>query len=78
MDRKAFVQLAQKASLYEKDNIPAEVAVCYDGVEYIPKAYLLGFRNGEPMHSCILLDKNRNSIVEASLDRIEHKSNGGE
>lgn len=66
MERKRYLELCQKNSVYEKS-----VLVLYDGIEYYPKKIQVWFDNkGKTKNTAILLGKNLNTIVEASLERV--------
>ena len=67
MERKRFLELCQKNSVYEKS-----VLVLYDGCEYYPKKIQVWFdKKGKTKNTAILLDKNLNCVVEANLEKVD-------
>lgn len=76
MDRKLYLELCQKVSVLKngvcgiKENVPNELKVIHNGIEYYPTAYELSFDKGKPTHTAILHDLKANSIVNASLEMV--------
>ena len=76
MDRKLYIELCQKAAVLKngicgiKENVPDELKVIHDGIEYYPISYELSFDNGKPTHKAILHDLKANSIMTANLERV--------
>lgn len=76
MDRKLYLELSQKVSVLKngicgiKENVPDELKVIHNGIEYYPISYELSFNNGKPTHTAILHDLHTNSITNASLERV--------
>lgn len=76
MDRTEFLQMAQKVSVLKngicgiKENVPDELKVIHNGIEYYPISYELSFDNGKPTHKAILHDLKANSIMTANLERV--------
>ena len=67
MERKRYLELCQRNAVYEKSTL-----VLYDENEYYPQKIQVWFdKKGKTKNTAILLDKNSNSIVEASLERID-------
>lgn len=65
MDRNHFLKLAQKFS----EGKP--VIVLLEGTKYFPVAYKMNFCNGTPKNRAILMDQNRNSIIEVPMERVD-------
>lgn len=53
-----------------KENVPNELKVIHNGIEYYPTAYELSFDKWKPTHTAILHDLKENSIVNASLEIV--------
>ena len=76
MDRKLYLELSQKVSVLKngicgvKENVPNELKVIHNGIEYYPVSYKLSFDNGKPTHTAILHDLKANSITSADLERV--------
>ena len=76
MDRKLYLELCQKVSVLKngvcgiKENVPDELKVIHNGIEYYPTAYELSFDKGKPVHTAILHDLKANSITNADLGRV--------
>lgn len=70
MDRKEFLLMCQRASLFDLKEIPEEYIVISDGIKYIPIGYELKFNKGEPRHTAILQDRKSNSIIYARLESV--------
>ena len=77
MDRKLYLELCQKVSVLKngicgiKENVPDELKVIHNGIEYYPVSYKLSFDNGKPTHTAILHDLKANSITNADLGKVE-------
>ena len=81
MDRKLYLELSQKVSVLKngicgiKENVPDELKVIHNGIEYYPTAYELSFDKGQPVHTAILHDLKANSITRADLGKVtKHES----
>ena len=76
IERTLFLQMCQKCSVLPsgicgiKQNVPDELKVIHNGIEYYPVAYELSFENGKPEHTAILHDLYANSTTEADLERV--------
>lgn len=76
IERKTYLELCQKVSVLKngicgiKENVPDELKVIHNGIEYYPISYELSFNNGKPTHTAILHDLHTNSITNASLERV--------
>ena len=76
MDRKLYLELCQKVSVLKNglcgiiENVPDELKVIHNGIEYYPVSYKLSFDNGKPTHTAILHDLQANSITSADLERV--------
>ena len=77
MQRDIFLQMCQKVSVLKngicgiKENVPDELKVIHNGIEYYPTAYELSFDKGQPVHTAILHDLNTSSITSADLGKVE-------
>lgn len=80
MQRNLYLQLCQKCSVLPsgilgiKENVPDELKVVHNGQIYIPVAYELSFKNGEPQHRAILRDLCSNSITYKKLERVKNNA----
>ena len=77
MDRTEFLQMAQKVSVLKngicgiKENVPNELIVVHDDIQYYPVAYQLSFDNkGNVRHTAIVHDLKVNCITYADLKRV--------
>lgn len=78
MERKHYIELCQKVSVLKngicgiKENVPDELMVVYNGINYYPVAYELSFDDkGNARHTAILHDLNANSIINADLRKVK-------
>ena len=78
MDRKLYLELCQKVSVLKngicgiKENVPDELKVIHNGIEYYPTAYELSFDKGQPVHTAILHDLKANSIMNADFRNVKN------
>jgi len=57
-----------------KEKVPDRLRVIYDGTEYYPVAYELGFRqDGSVRHTAIIHEMKAHSIIYAELAKVEAK-----
>lgn len=76
IERNGFLRMCQKVSMLKseicgiKQNVPDELKVIHNGIEYYPTAYELSFDKGQPVHTAILHDLKANSIVNVDLERV--------
>ena len=76
MQRTEYLELCQKVSVLKsgicgiKENVPNELKVIHNGIEYYPTAYELSFDNGKPVHTAILHDLKANSIMNVDLGNV--------
>ena len=76
MQRDVYLKLCQKVSVLPsgvfgiKQNVPDDLKVIHNGIEYYPISYKLSFDNGRPTHTAIIHDLRANSIVDADLEAI--------
>ena len=76
MNRTTYLELCQKVSVLKngicgiKENVPDELKVIHNGIEYYPVSYKLSFDNGKPTHTAILHDLKANSIMNADLEKV--------
>lgn len=81
MDRQHYLSLCQKCStipkgLHEaKTNIPAELLVKYDEINFYPLGYKITFDNGKTRHTAIWGSLRGNYIVECGLQKVEGVQN---
>ena len=78
MHRTAYLELCQKVSVLKngicgiKENVPDELMVVYNGIEYYPTSYELSFDDkGNVRHTAILHDLKANSIINADLRKVK-------
>ena len=78
MRRDIFLQLCQRVSVLKngicgiKENVPDELMVVYNGINYYPVAYELSFDDkGNARHTAILHDLKANSIINADLRKVK-------
>lgn len=81
MDRTEFLRMVQECSMLKgeinnlKQNVPDELRVRNNGIEYYPVGYRLMFDNrGQAIHTAILHDLSWNSVTECELIRVERVS----
>ncbi len=76
VQRDIFLQMCQKVSMLKNglcgiiENVPDELKVIHNGIEYYPVSYELSFDNGKPTHTAILHDLKANSIMNADLEKV--------
>lgn len=71
MDRKIYLEKCRQASM-AAGNPQKRCKVRYDGNEYYPQEYLLGFRqNGTVIHTAVLHDVKANAVCYVPLDKVE-------
>ena len=76
MNRDEYLKMCQKVSVLKngicgiKENVPDELKVIHNGIEYYPVSYKLSFDNGKPTHTAILHDLKANSIMNADLQKV--------
>ena len=77
VDRTVFLQMCQKVSVLKngicgiKENVPNELKVIHNGIEYYPVAYELSFDDkGNVRHTAILHDLKANSIMNVDLGKV--------
>ena len=78
IERIEFLRMCQKVSVLKngvcgiKENVPDELMVVYNGINYYPVAYELSFDDkGNARHTAILHDLNANSIINADLTKVK-------
>ena len=77
IDRKTYLEMCQKCAVIPdrvmgiKENVPKDLRVIFDDIEYYPFGYSLCFdRYGNTIHCAILHDLKANSITNAPLERV--------
>lgn len=77
MERKLLLELVQKVSILPsgvcgmKEDVPIELQVKSDNINYYPVGYLITYNNGKPVHTAVLHDLKANCIVNAKLETVE-------
>ena len=77
IDRTEFLKLCQKVSalpettMHIKTEIPPELTVLYEGVQFYPIAYEMSFKGGISQHTAILHDMKAHSIVKVDLEKVK-------
>jgi hypothetical protein len=78
VDRNLYLKMCQKCAVLPdgimgiKQDVPKELRVVHNEIEYYPFGYTLYFDNqGNPCHCAILHDLKANSITHASLKNVE-------
>lgn len=78
MDRATYINLCQQTARLSTGTmgipkeVPEQLRVTYNGVEYYPVAYTIRFdREGKPVHECELHALEANSVTVAPLGGIE-------
>lgn len=68
MERKRYLELCQKYA------VGCDVRVLYKDTEYHPYRYELGFDDkGKSIHTAILMDKNKGSLLCCWLKDVEEE-----
>lgn len=77
MERKQFLEMCQKVStlpettMHIKTEIPPELTVLYEGIQFYPIAYEMSFKDGISQHTAILHDMKAHSIVKVDLEKVK-------
>ena len=77
IDRKEFLQICQRVSvlpettMHIKTEIPPELTVLYEGIQFYPIGYEISFKSGNPQHTAILHDMKAHSIVKVDLEKVK-------
>ena len=77
MNRKEFLEICQKASalpettMHMKTQIPPELTVLCDGIQFYPIGYEMTFKRGISQHTAILHDMKANGVIYADLQKVE-------
>ena len=81
MDRKAYLNLCREAAALPggiegiKKDVPGRLRVRYDGKEYYPVKYELGFEaDGTVTHTAVLHELNANAWHYVPLGKVEEKA----
>lgn len=68
MERKQYLELCQKYA------VGGDIGVKYKDTEYHPYRYELGFDDkGNTIHTAILMDKNKHSVLCCALKEVKEK-----
>lgn len=70
-NRDKFIELVQKCSVLNWQNLPQELTVTRNGAFYYPCGYLLTYTQGKPRHIAALHDIKANSLLWEGLEAIE-------
>lgn len=75
MERKTYLKLCQKVALLpdnvEAKDVPKDLRVVYDGIEYYPTEYILWFDlDGNPRHSATIHSMNTKTILRVPLEKL--------
>ncbi len=72
MDRTEYIKTCQKVSMFlsKKLEIPEDLFVNYSDNSYVPYAYKMIFKSGEPKNVAVLCDLNSNSITNVDLAKV--------
>ena len=72
MERKKYLQLCQQNAV-----CPKSVVVWFDGIEYYPIEYRLGFDDkGNTVHRAVLHDLKANSVINCNLEVVYENEEG--
>lgn len=77
IDRKEFLQICQKVSvlpettMHIKTEIPPELTVMCEGIQFYPTGYEMTFKQGISQHTAILHDMKAHSVTYADLEKVE-------
>ena len=77
IDRKTYLEMCQKVSVLErgvlgtKKDVPRELLVSYNKIEFYPEKYLLSFEKGQAIHTAVLHGINANYVVNVPLEMVE-------
>lgn len=84
MERSNYLKLCQKVAICKKglqgkiENIPDELIVEYNNIQYYPCKYIMDFDSmGNPINKAILHDLKANSIIECELVKVKGNINYG-
>ena len=81
MDIKEFLQICQRVSvlpettMHIKTEIPPELTVLYEGIQFYPVGCEKTYKQGISQHTAILHDMKSNNIVKVKLERVERYVN---
>lgn len=78
MERKRYLEMCQKCAILPdgimgtKQDIPRELRVVFNEIEYYPFGYTIYFDNiGNAVHCAILHDLKANSITNCLLEKVQ-------
>ena len=57
--------------MHIKTEIPPELTVLYEGIQFYPVGYEMTFKQGISQHTAILHDMNAHSIVKVDLNKVK-------
>lgn len=81
IDRKEFLQICQRVSVLPettmriKTEIPPELTVLYEGIQFYPIAYEMSFKQGILQHTAILHDMKAHNIAKVDLRKVKRYVN---
>lgn len=78
MNRTEYLKLCQKVSMLSNNvcetikDVPTELLVELDGINYYPVEFKITFRQGKQINVAILHDLNSPMIIRTSVERINY------
>ena len=64
-----------ETAMHIKTEIPPELTVLYEGIQFYPIGYEMSFKHGISQHTAILHDMKSNNVVKVKLERVEKHVN---
>lgn len=81
MDRKKYLEMCREVATLEggllgiKENVPDRLRVVYNGSEYYPVKYELGFNpDGAVTHTAVIHELKSHAWFYAPLEKVEEKT----
>lgn len=78
MDRTEYLKLCQKVSMLSNNiyetikDVPSELLVELDGINYYPVEFKITFRQGKQINIAVLHDLNTSMLIRTSVERINY------
>lgn len=78
MDRTEYLKLCQKVSMLSNNiyetikDVPSELLVERDGINYYPVEFKITFRQGKQINIAVLHDLNASMLIRTSVERINY------
>ena len=60
-----------ETAMHIKTEIPPELTVLYEGIQFYPIGYEMSFKHGISQHTAILHDMKAHSIVKVDLEKVK-------